>query len=55
MADMNNLKKTKAKKMNLLFYHDEKKFMTSKSSKWQRGRRIVDYLTEVFESIANKS
>ena len=36
--------------MNLLFYHDEKKFMTSKSSKWQRGRRIVSYLTEVFRA-----
>jgi hypothetical protein len=22
--------------------------MTSKSSKWQRGRKIVSYLTEVF-------
>lgn len=28
----------------------EKKFMTSKSSKWQRGRRIVSYLTEVFRA-----
>ena len=33
-----------------VIYHDEKKFMTSKSSKWQRGRRIVSYLTEVLRA-----
>jgi hypothetical protein len=27
--------------------------MTSKSSKWQRGRRIVPYLTEVFRATPN--
>lgn len=44
-----------AQRVDTVIYREEKKFMTSKSSKWQRGRRIVDYLTEVFESIANKS
>ena len=37
-----------AQRVDTVIYHDEKKFMTSKSSKWQRGRRIVSYLTEVF-------
>ena len=44
-----------AQRVDTVIYRDEKKFMTSRNSKWQRGRRIVDYLTEVFESIANKS
>lgn len=44
-----------AQRVDTVIYREEKKFMTSKNSKWQRGRRIVDYLTEVFESIANKS
>ena len=39
-----------AKRVDTVIYHDEKKFMTSKSSKWQRGRRIVSYLTEVFRA-----
>jgi len=30
-----------------------KKFMASKSSKWQRGRRIVSYLTEAFRATPN--
>lgn len=38
-----------AQRVDTVIYHDEKKFMTSKSSKWQRGRRIVSYLTEIFE------
>lgn len=37
-----------AQRVDTVIYREEKKFMTSKSSKWQRGRRIVDYLTEVF-------
>lgn len=39
-----------AQRVDTVIYHDEKKFMTSKSSKWQRGRRIVSYLTEVFRA-----
>ena len=39
-----------AQRVDTVIYHDEKKFMTSKSSKWQRGRRIVSYLTEVFRT-----
>ena len=30
-----------AQRVDTVIYHDEKEFMTSKSSKWQRGRRIV--------------
>lgn len=37
-----------AQRVDTVIYREEKKFMTSKSSKWQRGRRIVSYLTEVF-------
>lgn len=39
-----------AQRVDTVIYHDEKVFMTSKSSKWQRGRRIVSYLTEVFRA-----
>ena len=39
-----------AQRVDTVIYHDEKKFMTSKSSNWQRGRRIVSYLTEVFRA-----
>ena len=39
-----------AQRVDTIIYHDEKEFMTSKSSKWQRGRRIVSYLTEVFRA-----
>lgn len=38
-----------AQRVDTVIYREEKKFMTSKSSKWQRGRRIVSYLTEIFE------
>lgn len=39
-----------AQRVDTVIYHDEKEFMTSKSSKWQRGRSIVSYLTEVFRA-----
>ena len=39
-----------AQRVDTVIYHDEKKSMTSKSSKWQRGRRIVSYQTEVFRA-----
>jgi len=39
-----------AQRVDTVIYHDEKEFMTSKSSKWQRGRRIVSCLTEVFRA-----
>ena len=39
-----------AQRVDSFIYHNEKEFMTSKSSKWQRGRRIVSYLTEVFRA-----
>ena len=38
-----------AQRVDSVIYREEKKFMTSKNSKWQRGRRIVSYLTEIFE------
>jgi hypothetical protein len=37
-----------AQRVDTFIYREEKKFMTSRSSKWQRGRRIVSYLTSVF-------
>ena len=37
-----------AQRVDSFIYHNEKEFQTSKSSKWQRGRRIVSYLTSVF-------
>jgi hypothetical protein len=37
-----------AQRVDTVIYREEKEFMTSKSSKWQRGRRIVSYLTSVF-------
>ena len=42
-----------AQRVDTVIYREEKKFLTSKSSKWQRGRRIVSYLTEIFETIPN--
>ena len=40
-----------AQRVDSFIYHNEKEFQTSKSSKWQRGRRIVSYLTEVFRAM----
>ena len=39
-----------AQRVDTVIYHDEKEFITSKNSKWQRGRRFVSYLTEVFRA-----
>lgn len=39
-----------AQRADTVIYREEKKFLTSKNSKWQRGRRIVSYLTEVFRA-----
>ena len=39
-----------AQRVDSFIYHNEKEFQTSKSSKWQRGRRIVSYLAEVFRA-----
>ena len=40
-----------AQRVDTFIYHDEKEFMTFSSSKWQRGRRIVSYLTDIFDTI----
>lgn len=40
-----------AQRIDSFIYHDEKEFQSSKSSKWQRGRRIVSYLTDIFDTI----
>lgn len=40
-----------AQRVDSFIYHNEKEFQTSKSSKWQRGRRIVSYLTAIFDTI----
>ena len=45
-----NYKFALVQRVDIFIYREEKKFMTSKSSKWQRGRRIVSYLTEVFRA-----
>ena len=39
-----------AQRVNSFIYHNEKEFQTSKSSKWQCGKRIWSYLTEVFRA-----
>ena len=39
-----------AQRVDSFIYHNEKEFQTSKSSKWQRGRRIVSYLTNIFDT-----
>ena len=40
-----------AQRVDSFIYRKEKEFQTSKSSKWQRGRRIVSYLTGIFDTI----
>lgn len=40
-----------AQRVDSFIYHEQKRFKTSKSSKWQHGRRIVSYLTETFDEI----
>ena len=40
-----------AQRVDSFIYHNEKEFQPSKSSKWQRGRRIVSYLTDIFDTI----
>lgn len=40
-----------AQRVDTVIYREEKRFLTSKSSKWQRGRRIVSYLVEIFDAI----
>ena len=40
-----------AQRVDTVIYREEKKFMTSKNSKWQRGRRVVSYLVEIFDAI----
>lgn len=40
-----------AQRVDSFIVYEKKQFQTSKSSKWQRGRRIVEHLTEIFEGI----
>ncbi|KGF14363.1 endoglucanase A [Prevotella sp. S7-1-8] len=40
-----------AQRVDSFIYHEQKRFKTSKSSKWQHGRRIVSYLIETFDEI----
>ena len=42
-----------AQRVDSFILYEKKQFETSKSSKWQRGRRIVSYLTDIFEDIPN--
>lgn len=42
-----------AQRVDSFILYEKKEFETSKSSKWQRGRRIVSYLTEVFGATPN--
>ena len=50
-----NYKYDPAQRVDSFILYEKKQFETSKSSKWQRGRRIVSYLTEIFEAIPNSS
>lgn len=40
-----------AQDVDSFIYHNKKQFYTSKISKWQRGRRIVDYWKDIFYAI----
>ena len=40
-----------AQRVDSFIYRKEKEFQTFSSSKWQRGRRIVSYLTDIFDTI----
>ena len=40
-----------AQRVDSFILYEKKQFETSKSSKWQRGRRIVSYLTDIFDTI----
>lgn len=42
-----------AQRVDSFILYEKKNFEASKSSKWQRGRRIVSYLTEVFRAMPN--
>ena len=42
-----------AQRVDSFILYEKKNFEVSKSSKWQRGRRIVSYLTEVFRAMPN--
>ena len=44
-----------AQRVDSFIRYEKNQFKTSKSSKWQRGRRIVSYLTEKFDEISNIS
>lgn len=44
-----------AQRVDSFILYEKKQFDTSKSSKWQRGRRMVSYLAEVFGTIPNTS
>ena len=47
----NEYKYDPAQRIDTFVYHNEKAFQTSKNSKWQRGRRIVSYLSELFGAL----
>ena len=40
-----------AQRVDSFIYHEQKRFKPSRSFKWQRGRRILSYLTETFDEI----
>ena len=42
-----------AQRVDSFIVYEKKQFQTSKSSKWQRGRRIVEHLTEIFVKASN--
>ena len=47
----NEYKYDPAQRIDTFVYHNEKAFQTSKNAKWQRGRRIVSYLSELFGAL----
>ena len=40
-----------AQHVDSFILNEKKQFQTSKSSKWQRERRIVEHLTEILEGV----
>ena len=41
-----------AQRVDSFIVYEKKLFQTSRNSKWQRGRRIVEHLTEIFVKVS---
>ncbi|ATV38538.1 endoglucanase A [Prevotella intermedia] len=49
----NEYKYNPVQRVDSFILYEKKQFDASKNSKWQRGRRVVSYLTEVFRAMPN--